>query len=130
MAVLVISLMWLAFFIGSLRYYASSGSRLDLVVFPPCIAIFMAQLILHWHRVEIRERGIVTRQGILRWLRIDSYGWDLSRDGFAILKLRVSHPVLFGLIRTRRIRVPVDQKREADAILSKQFAEWPARTNG
>ena len=82
-------------------------------------------------RVELRTRGILVGGVLFRWPQVDSYAWQPAGDGFVVLKLRVWLPVLPLLPRTRKpvpVVVPAERRRDADLVLSKQFAEWPGQT--
>lgn len=57
-----------------------------------------------------------------RILRVGAVG-----GGLELLKLRVRLPLPFTLMRTTRILVPADREREADKVVSSQFAQWAGR---
>jgi len=78
-------------------------------------------------RVEMRDRGIVVWGWLLRWPRVQSYGWERARDGFVVLTLR-ARPALPFLPGARKITLPADRKSEVDLILCTRLAEWPGRT--
>jgi hypothetical protein len=87
---------------------------------------FTAYVFGLWGRVEIRDRGVLTSRGLLRWPRIESYGWDPPVGAFALLRLRVRS--LLPPFATRRIYLPADRQFEAETVISKQLADWPGAT--
>ncbi len=127
MALLFLCLFWLAFFASSVRMYRRlEGSPRVLLLVSVCMAVVMTQLMLQWRRIEIRERGVVTRRGLLRWRRVGSYTWEHAGTGLALLTLHMRSSL--PLFRRRRILIDADRRPEADAMLSKQFAEWPGHS--
>lgn len=126
--ILLLSLTYLVLIIASLRLYDHSHLDAYRLLAIPCIAVLTTQLIVQWHRIEIRQRGVLGCRGLIDWPRIESYAWEEAGGGFALLKLRVRLRLPFTLMRTTRILVPADRKREADAIFSRQFAEWPGES--
>lgn len=128
MHILLLSLTYLVLFIASLRLYSHSHLDTYRLLAVPCIAVLTTQLIVQWHRSEIRQRGVLGCRGLIDWPRIESYAWEEAGGEFALLKLRVRLRLPFTLMKTARILVPADRKSEADAILNKQFAEWPGES--
>jgi len=85
--------------------------------------------------VEIRERGILYRGGLIPWVKIESYEWEaadsasspaplrLARGSRDRLRLRTNRS--FHFLRPPRIPVAAEYQDEMTKILDRHLAIWP-----
>jgi hypothetical protein len=96
-------------------------------------------------RLEIREKGIVSRGKLLRWGNIESYEWtsdgednkefQVAADGslapvLPACVLEVHMRRLLKALPPSRILVPPERREAVDAVLSRYLSDWPRAASG
>jgi len=84
-------------------------------------------------RLEIREKGIVSRGRLLRWGNIESYEWISEVVGWGkpspvVLKVHVRR--LLKALPPTKIPIPPEWREAADAVLSRYLSDWPRAASG
>jgi hypothetical protein len=76
-------------------------------------------------RLEIREKGVVSRGKLLRWGNIESYEWT---EGEQTIRFNVRR--LLKAFPPVRISIPLAQREAVDAVLSRYLSDWPGAASG
>jgi serine/threonine protein kinase len=79
-------------------------------------------------RLEIREKGIVSKGKLLRWGNIESYEWISEVVGWVkpspvVLKVHVRR--LLKALPPTKIPIPPERREEVNAMLSRYLSDWP-----
>jgi serine/threonine protein kinase len=86
---------------------------------------FVAYRFWIWGKVEMRVRGLLGHGHLVRWHKIQSYAWESTDPGIAILRLQV----MTRFHRAVHVSFPVTtQSKDAiAAVLEEHLSEWPGR---
>jgi hypothetical protein len=116
-------------FIGIVCFYPTSNTILRALTMA---GYFGGRTILDG-RLEIREKGIVSRGRLLRWGNIELYEWISEVVGWgkpSPVALKVHVRRLLKALPPERIPVPSERREAVDAVLSRYLSDWPMAASG
>jgi serine/threonine protein kinase len=103
----------------------------SLILIIPALAVLGSlggQMIIDG-RLEIREKGIVSRGKLLRWGNIESYEWtEVEWEYDSVLKVHMRR--LLKALPPTKIPVQAKRREAVDAVLSRYLSDWPGAASG
>jgi hypothetical protein len=82
-------------------------------------------------RFEIRERGLICRGQLIRWVNIRGYSWESSESSLTLLLnperqvLRLEVRRLFHFLSSPRVHINQDHRGAVESIMARHISTWP-----
>lgn len=101
------------------------------------IEYYLAQVILYWSgsfyclwtgfsKLELREKGIYFKFGLVKWQQIASYKWEGEKGN--ILTVWLKQPI--PLLQTRSWSIPVGLKNPVERVISQNISSQTKKNQG
>lgn len=101
------------------------------------IEYYISQIILYWSgafyclwtgfsKLELREKGIYFKFGLVKWQQIASYKWEGEKGNILTVWLKQSIP----LLQTRSWSIPLGLKNPVERVISQNMSNQTKKNQG